>query len=156
MPHNNCFTNNNTILESLTATDFLYVYSAVNGWQMIASVPTLQTYMQENLTFSTPDVPTQYAAPSSTGFSVQVNNTTSNTHLILTPTATFATGTIVLPESSVAIDKQTFLVNCTQIVTALTIDGNGATVTGEPSAFAANDFFTLKYDKPTTSWYRVG
>jgi hypothetical protein len=150
----NCCTNN-SIIETVTADTFVYVYSSVNSWQLRASMVTLQDYMQANLTFGVSSATTQYDAPSSTGFSVQINNDANDTHLILTPTATFATGTIVLPTSSVAVDKQQLQVNCTQIVTALTVDGNGATVTGEPVSLAVNDFFTLKYDKATSVWYRV-
>ena len=39
----------------------------------------------------------------------------------------------------------------------LTINGNGATaVTGAPTALAANAFFRLRFDRATSSWYRVG
>ena len=104
-----------------------------------------------------PQYETQYAVPSSTGFSVQVTNGDDNVHLILTPTAGFAAGTIVLPATPGAIDKQQVIVNCTQQVTALTINGNGAAgVTGEPTSLAADSFFTLKYDLPTQTWYRIG
>ena len=116
-------------------------------------------YMQNNLTFSVPGISytTQYSAPSATGFNVAITDGSDNIHLILTPTTGFSTGTITLPSVASAIDRQEVLVNCTQQVTALTIDGNGATaVTGEPSALAADDFFRLKYDLPTKTWYRVG
>lgn len=99
----------------------------------------------------------QYASPSATGFSVAITNSSANTHLILTPTAGFATGTIVLPAIANVVDKQEILVNCTQQVVTLTVDGNGAgAVTGEPSSLGADDFFRLKYDATTDAWYRVG
>lgn len=154
MARNFC-NNTNSLVDPVESDDRVYIWSNTNGWTMTATMTTLQNYMQDNLTFGVSGYTTQYDAPSSTGFSVQINDNTDDTHLILTPTATFATGTIVLPTSTVAVDKQQVLVNCTQIVTALTVDGNGATVTGEPSALAANDFFTLKYDKATSVWYRV-
>lgn len=100
---------------------------------------------------------TQYAAPSATGFSVQITNGPDNIHLILTPTAGFAAGTLVLPGVAVAVDKQEVLVNTTQAVTTLTANGNGAVaVTGAPTTLAANAFFRLKYDAITQTWYRVG
>ena len=103
------------------------------------------------------DYTTQYAAPSSTGFSVSITNSSANTHLILTPTAGFAAGTIVLPAVANAVDKQDILINTTQQVTALTINGNGAVaVTGEPTSLAADDFFRLKYDALTQTWFRIG
>lgn len=122
---------------------------------------TLIDYMQDNLTFPTftgfVNFATQYAAPSSSGFSVSITDTSANTHLILTPTAGFAAGTIVLPNVTSAIDKQEVLVNCTQQVTALTVSGNGAVaVTGEPASLGADDFFRLKYDLLTQTWYRIG
>lgn len=122
---------------------------------------TLLTYMQANLTFPTftgfVDFATQYAAPSSSGFSVQITDTSANTHLILTPTAGYAAGTIVLPNVTSAIDKQEVLVNCTQQVTALTVNGNGAVaITGEPTSLGADDFFRLKYDLLTQTWFRIG
>jgi hypothetical protein len=146
-------TTNTSLLDPLQSSDKLYVFSTTSGLQMLATVGTLQTYMQDSLTFGVADYITQYSSPSSTGFSVQINDDTKDNHLILTPTATFATGTIILPANPA--DKQLVLVNCTQIVTTLTVDGGVNTVTGEPSSLAANDFFTLKYDTPTKVWYRI-
>jgi hypothetical protein len=55
------------------------------------------------------------------------------------------------------VDKQEVLVNCTQQVTALTVNGNGAVaVTGEPASLGADDYFRLKYDAIMRTWYRVG
>lgn len=142
--------------DTVAAGDLLPVFINNDGQARKAAMSVLQAFMQANLTFGVSSFTTQYASPSATGFSVQITDNTSDTHLILTPTATFATGTIVLPTSTVAIDKQQVLVNSTQIVTTLTINGSGATVTGEPSTLAANDFFTLKFDKPTNAWFRVG
>lgn len=146
-------------VDTLQSSDQLAVYDASNGDARKASISTLQTYMQNNLTFTESGISytTQYAAPSATGFSVQITDDSDNTHLILTPVAGYAAGTIVLPAVGNVIDKQEVLVNCTQAVTTLTIDGNGAVaVTGEPSALAANDFFRLKYDITVQTWYRVG
>ena len=145
-----------TSTDALSAGDLLVIFGSTDSQNRKAAVSVLQKFMQDNLNFGVAAFTTQFAAPSSTGFSIQINDDAKDTHLILTPTATFATGTIVLPSFTTAVDKQQVLVNSTQIVTALTIDGNGATVTGEPSALAANDFFTLKFEKATDVWYRVG
>jgi len=100
---------------------------------------------------------TQYAAPSATAFNVSINNDNKDVHLILSPAATYATGAITLPQNSMAIDKQTVLVNCTQQVTTFSVNLNGAdAVYGAPSSLGADDFFTLKYDVTLNSWYRVG
>jgi len=97
---------------------------------------------------------TQHQA--ATGFTVAITDDSDSTHLILTPVAGYAAGTITLPALGKLVDKQEVLVNCTQAVTTLTIGANGATaVTGAPTTLAANDFFKLKYDAQTSTWYRV-
>lgn len=146
-----------TALNTLSAGDLLAVYSSSNGDARKASLTTLLTFLNANLANASTAFTTQYSAPSATGFSVSITDVSANIHLILTPAAGYAAGTIVLPAVSNAIDKQEVLVNCTQAVTTLTINGNGATaVTGAPTTLAANDFFRLKYDLTTSSWYRVG
>lgn len=151
---------NLTALDTLALGDNIAVGSSTNGDDRRAAISTLLTFLQANLTIvdasAFADYLTQYAAPSATGFSVAVNDTDDNTHLIITPVAGYAAGTIVLPSSTNAIDGQELLCNCTQAVTTLTIDGNGASVVGEPSTLAANDFFRLRYDLPGITWYRVG
>lgn len=152
-----------TRTDTVSAGDVLPVYVQDQGDARGAAMSVLQAYMQNNLTF--PAIPpftgvsqftTQYASPSSTGFSVQINNSSLNTHLILTPTGPFAAGTIVLPAVANVVDKQEILVNCTQDVTTLTINGNGAlAVTGEPLTLRANDSFRLMYDLLTQTWYQI-
>lgn len=137
-------------LDTLTGGDLLAVWATSQGDTRKASLTTLLSYLQGALSLPGA-LTTQYAAPSATGFSVTVTN--GNTWLLLTPTATFATGTIVLP--STAVDKAEVSVNCTQIVTALTVSAGGTTVTGEPTALAANGFFTMRFDAATSAWYRV-
>lgn len=143
---------------TLSLSDLMAIYSSSNGDARKSSFTAILALMQANLTFPTSGVfTTQYSAPSATLFSVQVTDGSDNIHLILTPTGAFGDGTIVLPAVANAVDKQEILVNCTQDVTALVVDGNGATaVTGEPAGLTANDFFRLKYDAPTSTWYRVG
>lgn len=116
---------------------------------------TLKAYL-DSISTDVNSKTAQYEAPSATGFSVQITDGSDSIWLRLTPTAGFAAGTIVMPASSNAIENQEVLINCTQIVTTLTMDGNGATVTGAPTTLAAaNAFFTLKFDSVTTTWYRV-
>lgn len=119
------------------------------------SAAALLAYMQDNLEFPSAYTP-QYSAPSATAFSVQITDGRDNIHLILTPAAGYADGEIVLPAVANCVDGQSILINCTQIVTALVVDGNGATVTGAPTTLAANAYFTLKFDDVTDTWYRVG
>lgn len=136
-------------VSSVQGGDQLVVWATNNGDSRKASVTTLMNYVNDNVTTITQN--TQYASPAATGFSVNVN--TGNVWLILTPVSTYAAGAVVLPTG--ASDKDTVTVNCTQIVTALTVS-SGATVVGAPTTLAANDFFTMRYDGSTTSWYRIG
>ena len=135
--------------DSLNGGDLLPVYKQNQGDARKCSITTLMDYVNANVTTVTQN--TQYAAPAATGFSVTVN--TGNVWLILTPVSTYAAGAIVLPAG--ATDKDTVTVNCTQIVTSLTVS-SGATVVGAPTTLAANGFFTMRYDGATSTWYRIG
>ena len=142
-------------VDSLSAADLAVIYSSSNGDARKASMSVLAAFIQSLITVSDDKI-TQYAAPSATGFSVQVNNGGQNVWLVLTPTGGFAAGTLILPALANALEHQEILVNCTQVITALTINGNGATVTGAPTALAANGYFRLRFDAVTSTWYRVG
>lgn len=153
--HRNC---NYSTVDSIQGSDKVRICSFANGDERDSSWTTVLAFMQDNLTFNAGvSYDTQYAAPTATGFSVQITDNSNSTHLILLPLATYAAGTIVLPAVGNLIDKQEVLVNCTQIVTTLTINVNGAgAVAGAPTTLAANGFFRLKYDLTMDTWYRVG
>lgn len=145
---------------TISAGDLIAIYSSPNGDARKTSITTLTAYMQSNLTFTSTsyqqEYTTQYASPV-TGGTVQVTDGDDNIHLIVTPAGTLSTLTIKLPALANIIDKQEVLLNCTQIVTTLTIDKNGAgAIAGGPSTLAANGFFRLKYDDGADVWYRVG
>lgn len=144
-------------VDSLSASDLLAVWVAANSDTRKASLSTLLTFLQANLTSPGDDM-TQYAAPNATGFSVSIDPVVDgqNVYLLLTPTGAFAAGTLVLPPVANCVDGQTFLMNTTQAVTALTLNGNGATVVGGPTTLAANAFFKLRFDGIFKNWYRVG
>ena len=144
-----------SVLDTVVSSDKAMIYSNTNGDWRVAPYSVVLAYLQSNLT-STDDKISQYSAPSATGFSVQITDGGTSVWLILTPTAGFAAGTIVLPQLANALDKQEVLVNCTQVVTTLTVSGNGATVTGAPTTLAANAYFRLRFDGVTDTWYRVG
>lgn len=147
-------------VDSVEGGDQLPIYDQGNGDARKMSLSLLLSWIQSALSFPDAGVQpftTQRAAPSATGFSVAITDGPDNIHLILTPSAGYAAGTIVLPAVGNAIDKQEILINTTQQVTALTINGNGAVaVTGAPTSLGAEDFFRLKYDLATQTWYRVG
>ncbi len=137
--------------------DWLVLWKTSQGDYRGVSFTDAVASLQAVLTIGRPEALTQYSAPSATGFSVQITDGDEDVHLILTPAAGYANGTIVLPAVANARDKQQVSVNCTQTLGALVVDGNGATaVTGEPAAFvAANEFFTMQYDLATSTWYRI-
>lgn len=142
-------------VDQVQSGDQVPIYSAANGDARKASLSLLKAFFQEGTT-AADDKITQYAAPSATAFSIQVNNDADSVWLVLTPTAGFAAGTLVLPTVANCVDRQEVLVNCTQAVTTLTVSGNGATVTGAPTTLTANGFFRLRFDAITDTWYRVG
>lgn len=138
--------------DSFSSSDNVLVYSSsANDARLIPYADFLAA-----LASTTNSNITQYSSPSSTGFSVSINDSYQNVWLILQPTGTLAAGTLVLPSSANVIDNQEIIVNSTNQVTTLTINGNGSTVTGAPSTIAANGYFKLKYNSTLTTWYRVG
>lgn len=148
-----------TQTSDLSAGDLFPLYSQANGDARAAALSVILAYVEENFGVSFAEYVSQYSAPNASAFNVQVTdgkNNNTNVHLILTPTGGFAAGTVTMPAKASCVDKQELLVNCTQAVTALTVAGNGATVTGAPTTLAANAFFRLKYDAVTSTWYRVG
>lgn len=145
-----------TRTDSVSAGDILPIYVQNQGDARGASMSVIAAYVQAQLVVSGTDFVTQYALPPGSGFSVQVNNSADNTHLILSPAAPFAAGTIVLPSLANLIDGQQLIVNTTQSITALTINGNGASIIGTVTTMGINDSFMLKYDLASTTWYLIG
>jgi hypothetical protein len=148
-----------TRTSEISAGDLLPLFSTDNGDARAVAISVLLAYIQENLPAEFNEYVTQYSGPTATGFNTTITDGASNNinvHLILTPLAGYAAGTITLPLKASVVDKQEVLVNCTQAVTTLTVAGNGATVVGAPTTLAANAFFRLKYDAVLSTWYRVG
>jgi hypothetical protein len=141
--------------DSLSGGDLFPLYKSESGDARKVAASALKAYVLSDSSVADDKI-TQYAAPSATGFSVTITNGSNSIWLILQPTAGFAAGTLVLPLLANCVDKQEVLVNCTQAVTTLTVNGNGATVTGAPTTLAANGFFRLRFDKLAGVWYRVG
>jgi len=74
------------------------------------------------------------------------------TVLVINPAGTLATGTITMPASPV--DGMTITFSSTQIITALTLNGNtGQTVVSKVTTLAANQSATYVYRLASTSWY---
>jgi hypothetical protein len=145
-------------LDTLAPGDQLAVWAPNNGDTRRAALSLLTTYLQSALTFppgGAPEFATQYAAPNTAGFNIQIQEG-PRTWLILTPSTTLASGTITLPPVASVVAGQEFLVNSTQQITAITVDGNGAAgVFGTPAALAADASLRYKYDNVLSAWYRI-
>ena len=145
-----------TLTSQINGSDLLAIFSQQNGGNTGLSLTLFASWLSDHITVTGNGFVTQYSAPSATGFTATITDASDNAWLILTPVAGYAAGTIVLPALANCADQQEILVNCTQSVTTLTINGNGATVTGGPTTLAANAFFRLKFDAVLSTWYRVG
>jgi hypothetical protein len=142
--------------DSISLSDLFLVYKNADVDYRAAPASVVLAWLQANIVFPGNFV-TQYAAPAATGFTVTIPDVDHDVHLILTPLAGYAAGTIKLPLSLTCADGQRVLVNCTQALTTLTINLNGASgAIGAPTTLAANAFFTLKFDLASNNWYRVG
>lgn len=141
-----------------TAASQLPFYDPQNGADRRASLAQLAEVLQELLA-SSGQMVSQYAAPSATGFGVQVAPFTEggSVFLLLTPAAAYAAGTVTLPAVASCTHGQEVLVHSTQAVTALTVAGNGASVvSGAPTTLAAGGSFRLRFDAVLQGWYRAG
>lgn len=136
---------------SLSGADAIPVSLASQSDARKASLSTLLAFVEAN--FASPDYTTQINAPSSSGSSIALADQTGNLWLIINPTGAFAALTLVLPTSGNAYDGQQILVTCSNSVTALTINGNGATVVGAPTGLGVGGFFTLRYNDLQSTWY---
>ena len=140
-------------VDSIEGGDQFPIYDNGNGDARKASASLVKEYVLSDLSSSyAVQLSTVYSAPSATGFTIAISS--GNSHLILTPSGGLASGTIQLPANP--SDKDSFLCNCTQQINNISIDGNGSSVAGEPSALSADSFFLLKYDAIGNTWYRVG
>lgn len=145
-------------VSTLTTADLVALFSNSLGNDAAATLGTLLTFLQEQLS-SAGVLVTQYASPNASGFTVLIAPPVAgqSMYLLLTPLAGYAAGTITLPQQATCVDGQEVLVSTTQLVTALTVGGNGATaVNGAPTTLAANAFFRMRYDAIAKSWYRAG
>lgn len=142
-------------VDTVNAGDLLALWATDNGDTRKCSITTLLAYIQNNLAAGDNKI-TQYNSPNASGQSIQLNNDSLSVWLILTPLAGYAAMTLVLPAVANCIDKQELLINCTQAITTLTVNGNGATVNGALTVFTANGFMRLRFDGVLKVWYRVG
>ena len=143
-------------VDVLSGSDLVPVYSQQNGDARKVSLTNLQAFLQSMVTSQGDGKVKQYSSPNASGLTTQVLDGSDSVWLIVTPSNTFAAGTIKLPTLANCVDQQEVLVNYVTGVTGLTIDGNGAQVIGAPSTVANNGFFRLRFDAVMKIWYRVG
>ena len=136
---------------TITGSEQIVVYDVGNADVRKASMSTLLAYLQSS--FAAPGFTTVYASPTLSGFNVPIAASTQNVWLVLSPTGAFAAGSITLPILSSAIDGQEILVSSSQAITTLTIIGNGASVSGAPTALGVGGFFSLRFNRQTLTWY---
>ena len=134
-------------VEEVSGADQVPIWSASQGDTRKATASTFAAYVATVVGASS--ALTVYSTGSAVTLSSGVN-----TWVLITPSGTVSALTLTLPLAPT--DRQEVRCNSTQIVTTLTIAGNGKTVTGAPTALAANGYFTLKYDAVLGTWYRVG
>lgn len=92
----------------------------------------------------------QYSAPT-TGSTVTVNSS-GNVKLLLNPAGTLATLTVTFPSSP--SDGDMVQVGCSQIVTALTM--NGGTIIGALGSFAVGGAGTWVFSATGSNWIKTG
>jgi hypothetical protein len=148
-----------TQIAQMSISDWIVLWSAGQGDFRGISFSDFLVNLAASMSVGRPEAVSQYAAPSATAFTVAIAgvNSDDDVHLMLTPVAGYADGAITLPAAAGCRDKQEVTVNCTQAVTTFVVNANGAlAVTGAPATLAANAFFKLCYDLPTSTWYRIG
>jgi hypothetical protein len=100
---------------------------------------------------------TQTVTPTN-GFSVAVDTSTDgvahSTWLLLTPASALTSGTITLPTGADRFNGQWVAVTTSNQITGLSVNGNGATVSGAPSAMGADASFRLRYSATANTWFR--
>jgi hypothetical protein len=144
------------LTETATIAAGDYVAVSVSGNDRKITITTLMTFLA-GLISAPVDKVIQFESPV-TGFSVDIEPPVEGNSmwLVLTPTGTLATGTIILPVSGDATDGQEVLVCSSQTITALTVSATGLTVTGAPTTLAAGGSFLMKFDSVNSTWRRVG
>lgn len=143
-----------TRTDTVNSGDLVVLYKTSQGdYRGIPAADFLE-YVKSNLGQVNYD--TQNVVVAASGQTVTVTDNGNNIWVIIRPATAYAAMTILLPTLATSIDGQEIKVFCTRQITTLTVNGNGAVdVLGEPTALAAEDFFTLRFDSASNSWYRV-
>lgn len=140
--------------DTLAAGDQVPVFSTADGDTRKASMTAVAAFVADNIPAGN-NKTVQYAAPSTSPFTVAVTSQANRVWLILTPTGTLATGTVTLPPVGTAVDGQEVYVTTTQQITSLTVSSSGLTVRFPPTSLGVNGFFAHWFDSVTQTWYRM-
>lgn len=143
--------NNLSTMSTVSSGDKLPIYSNEQGDARKVSIATLMDYFEAN--FASPEYTTVINAPTSSGFNLLMSAYTTNVWMIVNPTGTFAAGTVTLPATADCFDGQEIILCTTQVITAFTLDGNGSTLVGQPTALGAGAFFTIRFNALQSTWY---
>jgi hypothetical protein len=142
------------LLSQASPGDQLAVYAPNTGDARRLPMSALLQFFQQQ--FASPTTSVSVYIPT-TGFVILLPDPVSQQQwVILQPTGLVANGQITLPLNTTTPDGTEILFNTTQQITAFTLNANGASALyGAPGTLAADDFFRMKYYKPTNSWYRI-
>ena len=142
------------LLSTPSTGDQIPVYTPNNGDARRMPINALLQLFQQ--TFASPTLAVQLVTPGP-GFNVAVQTPNSQQQwLLLQPAMGLSDGTVTLPLNTGTPDGTELLVTTTQQINSFTVALNGAAAAhGAPNTLAADDFFRLRYYKPTNSWYRI-
>ena len=135
---------------SPSGSDQIPVYKSDQGSARKLSLTNLLEWVKDNLSVS--KTITQLAAPNSAGFTITTTGT-DDIRLIINPTGTLTSGTIVLPTTPA--ERQKLVITSTNQITSLTLS-SAKIIQGAVTTIAANGFFTYQYDASFQKWYRIG
>jgi hypothetical protein len=142
------------LLSQVSAGDQIPVYTPNNGDARRLPISQLLTYFQA--TFASPTVATNLFTPG-TGFNITVPTPVSEQQwILLQPAGTLAAGTLTFPLDTQTPDGTEILITSTQIITAFTININGAAaIFGAVSTLLAGTAVRFRYYQATNSWYNI-
>lgn len=140
-------------INTLTTSDQLVVYQTSSGDARKASLGTFLDWFEG--AFASPEYMPQYAAPTLSGFVVQLAQSTGSIWLILQPVGVMAAGTVVFPAPSASWDGQEILITTSSDIQSLTLNGNGGIISGSPGYLPANGACKLRYNHLQNTWWVI-
>jgi hypothetical protein len=142
---------------SIDDADELALFSKANGDTRKVTTLQLAAHVMTAIE-GTPDETVYSMVTDGSGFTVVVLPTTpgGSAWAQITLSAPAPTGTIVLPDIDDRAHNQEVLVTCTRTVTTLTVNGNGAALSGAPTTIGPASPFRMRFDSISSTWYRIG